>query len=56
MESQRQHRINYPLRNEIKKALADLRIVKYTMLMSNLSHEKIDKVMKMLEEIYEEIK
>jgi len=47
---------NYTLRTEIKKALANLRIVRYTMLMNNLNHEKIDSILKMLEEIYEEIK
>jgi len=58
MESKRRPRLNknYPLRNEINKALSDLRIVRYTMLMSNLNHKKIDSVLKMLEEIYEEIK
>ena len=47
---------NYSLRTEIKKALSDLRIVRYTMLMNSINHEKIDKVIKMLEEIYDEIK
>ena len=47
---------NYALRTEIKKALVDLRIVRYTMLMGNLNHKKIDSVLKMLEDIYEEIK
>ena len=46
---------NYALRSEIKKALSDLRIVRYTMLMNKLKYEKVDKVIKMLEEIYEEI-
>ena len=57
MESARPPRMrNYSLRTEIKKALSDLRIVRYTMLMNSINHEKIDKVIKMLEEIYDEIK
>jgi hypothetical protein len=58
VENKRYYSINknYALRTEIKKALSNLRIVRYTMLMNKLEYKKIDNVIKMLEEIYEEIK
>ena len=57
MESSRSKSIkNYTLINEINKALGDLRIIRMTMLIDSINHSKLDRVIEMLEEIYEGIR